>query len=118
MLVYQNLSRREEKVLAEKRFSEKRKAEDATGLVLDFFVPVLAVNEENREISWIMSSKVIQLKYLPSGNGFWCVATLGLVIEDFSGCASEFTWLVAVEAHVELLAIVWVGEVGMGDDLA
>lgn len=65
-----------------------------------------------------MSSKVIRSKYLPSGNVFWCVATFGLVVEDFAGCAAEFTWLVAVEADVEFLAVVWVWEVWVSDDLA
>lgn len=65
-----------------------------------------------------MSFKVIRAKHLPSGNVFWCVATLGFVVEDFSGRTAEFTWLVSVEADVELLAVVWVGEVGVGDDLA
>lgn len=74
----------------------------------------------------------------PSGNGIRLVATLGLVVEDFSGCASELAWLDSVEADVELLAIIceegkssvvespqkansmvtWVWEVRVSDDLA
>lgn len=104
-----------EKSLEENRFWEKRKAEERRlDLVLCFFVPVLAVI---KKISQTIRSKATCSKSLPSGNIFWCVTTLSLVVENFSGRAAEFTWLVSVEANVELLAIFWVWEVGMGDDL-
>lgn len=54
---------------------------------------------------------------LPSGNVFGCIATFRLVVKDFSGRAAEFTWFDPVEADVELLAILWVWEVGVGNDL-
>lgn len=54
---------------------------------------------------------------LPSGNVFGCVATFRLVVEDFSGRAAELTWFDSVEADVELLAIFWVLEVWVGNDL-
>lgn len=54
---------------------------------------------------------------LPSGNVFWRVTTLRLVVENLSRCAAQLARFDSVEANVELLTIFWVREVRMGDDL-
>lgn len=53
----------------------------------------------------------------PSWNILRCIATFRLVIEDLTRWAAKFTWLNTVQADVELLAIVWVWEVWVSNNL-
>ena len=54
---------------------------------------------------------------LAAGHIFGGVAHFRLIVVDFAELAAQVSWVFAVEADVELLAISWVRILGMHDDL-
>jgi hypothetical protein len=105
------------------KIERKRRGEvsKSTDLVLVVFEPVLAATREEEE-------KMAQINnqphsspssiFSPAGNIFGVVATLDVVVEDLASSAAQLTWLDARQAHIELLAIIWVWEVWMSNNLA
>lgn len=53
----------------------------------------------------------------PSRNILRSITTFRLIVEDLASRTAKFTWLNAVQADIELLTILWMWKVWMGNDL-
>lgn len=77
----------------------------------------MKVKAEEKRRNLVFGVSSIFVPVLASGYVFRCIATFGFIVEDFSCGAAKFSWLDAIEADVEFLAIFWVREMWVGHDL-